>query len=46
MTTSRNSFTWQCRDRQLLLVEGRPYLLALPDCVDGPALEIELLDVL
>jgi hypothetical protein len=31
---------WQ---RQLLLIEGRPYLLATPDCSEGPDLAFELL---
>ncbi|NVB42554.1 hypothetical protein G6O69_32320 [Pseudenhygromyxa sp. WMMC2535] len=30
---------WQ---RELLLIEGRPYLLAMPECVDGPELAFEL----
>jgi hypothetical protein len=29
--------------RSLLLIEGRPYVLALPDCEDGPALALHLL---
>jgi hypothetical protein len=29
--------------RSLLLIEGRPYVLALPDCADGPGLSIHLL---
>lgn len=31
--------------RQLLLIEGRPYMLATPDCAEGPALELELLEL-
>ncbi|MCA9682439.1 MAG: hypothetical protein KC457_09605 [Myxococcales bacterium] len=33
---------WQ---RQLLLIEGRPFIFALPDCSSGPALEPELLEL-
>lgn len=29
--------------RQLLLIEGRPFMLATPDCSEGPALELQLL---
>ena len=29
--------------RTLLLIEGLPYMLALPDCSDGPALSVHLL---
>lgn len=33
---------WQ---RDLLLIEGRPYLLATPDCSEGPDLSLELLEL-
>ena len=33
---------WQ---RQLLLIEGRPFLLATPDCSEGPDLGLELLEL-
>lgn len=33
---------WQ---RQLLLVEGRPYILALPNCSDNAILELQLLEL-
>lgn len=29
--------------RSLLFIEGRPHVLALPDCADGPALSLHLL---
>jgi hypothetical protein len=29
--------------RQLLLIEGRPYLLAIPDCTEGPGISLQLL---
>lgn len=31
--------------RQLLLLEGRPYVLALPDCSDSTALDLQLLEL-
>ncbi len=32
-------------ERQLLLIEGRPFILALPNCSDSPALELQLLEL-
>lgn len=32
-------------NRELLLIEGRPYLLAMPDCSEGPGLEFYLLEL-
>ncbi len=31
--------------RHLVLIEGRPYMLAIPDCSDGPGLELELVEL-
>jgi hypothetical protein len=36
----------ECPDRwwrQLVLIEGRPFMLAIPDCSDGPGVELQLL---
>ncbi len=31
--------------RQLLLISGRPFMLALPDCSEGPDVEMQLLEL-
>jgi hypothetical protein len=32
-------------NRQLLLIDGRPHVLALPDCSDAPTLDLHLLEL-
>lgn len=31
--------------RQLVLIEGRPFMLAIPDCSEGPSVELQLLEL-
>ncbi|MFV8753882.1 hypothetical protein ACNOYE_25335 [Nannocystaceae bacterium ST9] len=38
----------ECPDawaRELVLIEGRPYMLAIPDCAAGPSVELQLLEL-